>query len=144
MPPIFEIMQEDTVLLAGCVLLDDYDRILLLHRNLGDTGLWELPGGKVEEDEIPEVAAVREMREELGVDVRLVRALGNEAFEHEGVTYMFYWYLGVIENGEPRAMEGLHDDAEYVEVEDLPSMALSAGMEVLHHKLLSGEVTLEQ
>ena len=137
-------MEEEPVLLAGCVILDDYGRVLLLHRNLGDTGLWELPGGKMEEDEQPEEAAVREVREELGVDVRLIRALGNEAFEHENRLYRFFWFLAVIEKGEPLPLEALHDDADYIEVEDMPSMALSANMEVLSNKILSGDVTLEQ
>jgi 8-oxo-dGTP diphosphatase len=137
-------MQDEQVLLAGCVLLDDYGRFLLLHRDLGTTGLWELPGGKVEEEELPEQAAVREIREELGVDVRLTKALGNDAFEYEGTTYMFYWFQGEIVRGEPEAVEAIHDDFDYIEFEDMPSMALSAGMEVLHNKILAGEVELTQ
>jgi mutator protein MutT len=134
-------MEQMTV--AGCVLTDDYGRILLLHRKLTDSGLWYLPGGKVEEDELPESAAVRECREELGVKVRLRRSLANEAFEHEGTEYMFYWFLAEIVKGEPKITEPeLFDDLDYIEFEDMPSLALSAASEILHHKILSGEVDL--
>ena len=134
-------MEQITV--SGCVLVDDYGRILLLHRKLTDSGLWYLPGGKVEEDELPESAAVREAREELGVDVRLRRSLGSEAFEHEGTHYLFYWFLAEIVRGEPKLAEPeLFDDLDFVEFEDMPSLALSAGSEILHHKILNGDVDL--
>ena len=134
---------EEQVHVAGCVLLDDYGRILLLHRNFGETGLWYLPGGKLEEEETPEAAAVREISEELGVSVRLARKLGEEAFEHEDTAYIFYWYLAEVIGGELHIAEPeLFDDLDYVEIEDLASLALSAGTEIIHHKLVSGEVDL--
>jgi 8-oxo-dGTP diphosphatase len=133
----------DIITVAGCVLLDDYGRILLLHRKLTDSGLWYLPGGKVEEEELPESAAVRESREELGVDVRLRHLLASEAFEHEETEYLFYWFLAEIVEGEPTITQPeLFDDLDYIEFEDMPSLALSAASEILHHKILSGEVDL--
>ena len=42
-------------------------------------GRWELPGGKVEPGETPDAAIVRELREELGVEVRVVGWLAGEA-----------------------------------------------------------------
>jgi 8-oxo-dGTP diphosphatase len=133
----------EQIQVAGCVLVDDYGRILLLHRKLTDSGLWYLPGGKVEEGELPESAAVRESHEELGVEVRLRRLLANEAFEHEETEYMFYWFLAEIVQGEPKITEPeLFDDLDYIEFEDMPSLALSAASEILHNKIVTGEVDL--
>ncbi|MDB5170173.1 MAG: hydrolase [Candidatus Saccharibacteria bacterium] len=136
-------MDEDYVLLAGCIIVDDYGRMLLLHRSTDDYSHWELPGGKVEADELPEATAIREIREELGVDVRLTKALGSEVFEDNDRVFKFYWFQAVIARGTVRVMEeALFDDYDYIELEDLPSIALSANMLVLEQKLLSGAVVL--
>ena len=60
-----------TLLLVAAVALIDRDgRVLLAQRPAGKemAGLWEFPGGKVEEGETPEAALMRELREELGIE----------------------------------------------------------------------------
>lgn len=66
----------DTRLAAYAVLIDDQDRILLALWNEGETPQWTMPGGGVEYDETPDEGCVRELREETGYDVELVRLLG--------------------------------------------------------------------
>jgi 8-oxo-dGTP diphosphatase len=60
------------ILLVVAVALIDVDgRVLLAQRPAGKSmeGLWEFPGGKVDDGETPEAALIRELREELGIDV---------------------------------------------------------------------------
>jgi len=59
------------VLVSACALVDLEGRVLLAQRPEGKSmaGLWEFPGGKVEPGEAPEVALIRELREELEIDV---------------------------------------------------------------------------
>jgi len=59
------------VLVAACALIDADGRVLLAERPAGKpmAGLWEFPGGKVEQDERPEETLIRELKEELGIVV---------------------------------------------------------------------------
>jgi 8-oxo-dGTP diphosphatase len=59
------------VLVAACALVDADGRVLLAERPAGKTmaGLWEFPGGKVETGERPEQTLIRELKEELGIDI---------------------------------------------------------------------------
>ena len=59
------------VLVVAVALVDADNRVLLAQRPPGKSmaGLWEFPGGKVGDNESPEVALCRELNEELGIDV---------------------------------------------------------------------------
>lgn len=58
------------VLVSAVALIDADGRVLLAQRPAGKSmaGLWEFPGGKVEPDETPEAALIRELQEELGIN----------------------------------------------------------------------------
>ena len=60
------------LLVAACALVDPDRRVLIAQRPEGKqfAGLWEFPGGKVEDGETPEEALIRELREELGIETR--------------------------------------------------------------------------
>ncbi|GBR43856.1 bifunctional GNAT family N-acetyltransferase/(deoxy)nucleoside triphosphate pyrophosphohydrolase [Neokomagataea thailandica] len=61
-----------TLLVVAAALINQDEQILLARRPEGKplAGLWEFPGGKVETDESPERALIREMEEELGIDLK--------------------------------------------------------------------------
>ena len=64
-------MPNRITLVVACALVDADNRVLIAKRPLGRhmAGLWEFPGGKIEPGERPEDALIRELAEELGIDV---------------------------------------------------------------------------
>jgi 8-oxo-dGTP diphosphatase len=60
------------LLVAAVALIDRDNRVLISQRPRGKPleGLWEFPGGKLNADEGPELALIRELREELGIEVK--------------------------------------------------------------------------
>ena len=64
-------MPKPITLVVACALVDEDNRVLIAKRPEGRHmgGLWEFPGGKVDDGELPEDALIRELAEELGIDV---------------------------------------------------------------------------
>lgn len=82
-----------TVIVAAAVVIKD-GRILLTRR-LADAhlgGSWEFPGGKVEDGEDPEVAVVRECREECAIDIEVgsILDVAFHRYERKDVLLLFY------------------------------------------------------
>jgi 8-oxo-dGTP diphosphatase len=106
--------------LAGCVIYDEEGKLLVLHRNTPNLVQWELPGGKIEEGEEAANAAVREISEELLIDVEIIRKLGHASFEGLSTTWNYTWFEATIIDGVPVVGEPSKFDAVgYVAKEDL-------------------------
>ena len=81
-----------TVVAAAVVIRDG--RVLLTRRMEGQhlAGLWEFPGGKLEEGEAPEAAVVRECAEECGIEVEVIDVLDvtHHSYPEKEVLLLFY------------------------------------------------------
>ncbi|MES2971613.1 MAG: NUDIX hydrolase [Patescibacteria group bacterium] len=108
------------VRLAGCVIIDAKARLLLLHRNTAAHKHWEIPGGKIEKGESATDAAVRELTEELGVKVKIVKRLGSKDFKDGGKKFDYTWFSAEIIEGTPTILEPeLFDDVRYFSGQEL-------------------------
>ncbi len=118
--------------LSGAILLDKDNKILLMHRNTKDLKQWELPGGKLEKNELPEQAVVRELKEELNIKVQIIKYIGFKEFEDNGIILKYHWYKCKIVSGISELMEEKFDNIKYFSKNELlKSKELSSNMRVL-------------
>ncbi len=99
-----------TVFVVAVALVDDDNRILIAQRPEGKSmaGLWEFPGGKVEPDESPEAALIRELKEELSIDVTeaCLAPFTFASHAYEKFHLMMPLYVCRRWSGTPKGLEG--------------------------------------
>lgn len=69
-----------------CALIELDGKILLAQRSasMRHPGLWEFPGGKLEGSESPEQCLLREIKEELGIEIAIIQSLPRHEFQYPG------------------------------------------------------------
>ncbi|WP_439271198.1 8-oxo-dGTP diphosphatase MutT [Pseudochrobactrum sp. HB0163] len=121
------------VLVAACALIDADGRILLAQRPEGKNlaGLWEFPGGKVENGETPEDALIRELQEELGITTRhaCLAPLTFASYTYEKFHLLMPLYVCRRFEGIARSMEG--QALKWVRPQDLRSYPMPPADEPL-------------
>jgi 8-oxo-dGTP diphosphatase len=81
---------------------------------------WEFPGGKIGQGETPEACLVREVREELALEIEAGRALTPRTHAYADFTVTLYPFLCTIRSGTITLHE--HADAVWLRPSDLPSL----------------------
>lgn len=123
------------LLVAAAVVLRDGE-VLLTRRMKGVhlADLWEFPGGKLEPGEAPEDAVVRECREEIGVEVRVVDILDVTFHRYPGKDVLLLFYECTLESGTIQHL-GVADHA-WVEPQALAQYPLPPADENVVRKLV--------
>lgn len=99
---------KEQVHVAAAALFNERGEVLIAqrHDHVHQGGLWEFPGGKVTGDEPVEQALERELREELGVEVRTARPLIRVAHDYPERSVLLEVWRVLEWRGEPRGLEG--------------------------------------
>ncbi|MBU1662505.1 MAG: NUDIX domain-containing protein, partial [Chloroflexi bacterium] len=106
------------------IIFDKHNRVLLCHRR--DLDVWNLPGGRVESGELPTEAAVRETREETGLDIEIERLVGVYAKPYEDDIVLVF--TGKIVGGKLTPTDEA-DECRYFAFRDFPANTIPKHVE---------------
>jgi 8-oxo-dGTP diphosphatase len=95
---------------ATSAVIMDQDKVLIAKR--GKDEFWEFPGGKIDEGETPADCVVREMKEELNVDIKIEKFLGMIEGVYRGTPMQVYAFLAVVNGGTLRL--NVHKDVKWL------------------------------
>ncbi|MCB1591420.1 MAG: (deoxy)nucleoside triphosphate pyrophosphohydrolase [Alphaproteobacteria bacterium] len=97
------------ILVSAVALVDGQGRVLIAQRPEGKSmaGLWEFPGGKVQDGETPEFALMRELEEELGIETRecCFSPIGFTSHSYDDFHLLMPLFVCRIWRGEPQSLE---------------------------------------
>ncbi|MCS7183378.1 MAG: (deoxy)nucleoside triphosphate pyrophosphohydrolase [Thermoanaerobaculum sp.] len=125
-------------LVVAAIVAGQDGRFLLARRlpgaHLG--GLWEFPGGGVEDGELPEEALVRELREELGVEIRVLGPRTFAFYREANRDLLLLFYDAELIRGEPQGLLG--QEVGWFSAEELAHLPLPPADDSLVRDLLRG------
>ncbi|MGB5946858.1 (deoxy)nucleoside triphosphate pyrophosphohydrolase [Paenisporosarcina sp.] len=92
---------------VAAVIHNEHKEILCALRSpaMALPNLWEFPGGKIEKGESHEIALIREIQEELNIEIEVGENVEDTYFEYENFTIQLTSYFASIKSGEMKATE---------------------------------------
>ena len=102
---------------AGVIKKNDLYFVAKRNRNKHLGLKWEFPGGKVKKDEKQEDALKREIKEELGIDVIILKKIALKVYNDHKINIILHYYLCEFRYGEIKLYE--HEDSEWLKKEEI-------------------------
>ena len=105
---------------ATAAVIVNEDKFLIAQR--AKDGFWEFPGGKIDNGETPAECVVREMKEELNVDIKIEKFLGSIEGVYRGADMQVYAFLAVLNGGTIKL--NVHKDAKWLSLPEIRNYPL--------------------
>ncbi|WP_027416290.1 (deoxy)nucleoside triphosphate pyrophosphohydrolase [Aneurinibacillus terranovensis] len=107
---------------VGAVIINRHGEVLcaLRSQRMPLPGMWEFPGGKIEEGENPQQALKREIKEELDIDIKVGELVSDSVYEYPDTAIHLMTYYASIVSGEPNVRE--HEKVVWLARKDLSSL----------------------
>lgn len=111
-------MTKKQIKVVGAAIIKD-NKVLAMQRSETMTlpGMWEFPGGKIEANETEEKALIREIKEELNVDIEILDYINETSYDYDFGTVSLKVYTGQIISGQLTLEE--HSAGKWLEAKDL-------------------------
>lgn len=121
-----------------CYLIED-EKIVVTKYNEPNkkAGYYEIPGGKIEDGELPEETAIREMKEETGMIVKELKNKGNLTIEYPDRIFEFVVFLTNKYEGKPQQFE--ENKSEWIKINELLNEdKILASIRILEKEYIKG------
>lgn len=107
------------VIRVVCAIIVKEGKLFVAQRDYGEfKGLYEFPGGKIEERETPSEAIKREIKEELETDIEVIKFLFNERYEYSAFILDMDCFLSKPIKGNLNIEKGIHSDEKWISKEE--------------------------
>ena len=110
---------EQIKVVAGLILQND--KLLICQRpNFKDHPLkWEFPGGKIKNDETNEEALIREINEELSINILNYEELISYNFNYKDLNKRVFIYFYLVNNFSGKVLNNFHKELKWIEIKDI-------------------------
>jgi len=113
-------MNNHTVVAVGVAIINKNGEVLIAKRTPDKPmpNIWEFPGGKLEVDETLEECGIREIKEELELDIAMDKYLGYEDLKYEGKDFCLHLYTAYLKDEVQELRLNEHTEAKWVAFAD--------------------------
>ena len=105
-----------------CAIIEFVDKVIVVQRStkMNLPLKWEFPGGKIEDGEQEEASIIREIKEELNLDIEISKKLSSTKFDYPNISIELIPFIAKQVGGEIRLSE--HIDFKYLKKDELLSL----------------------
>ncbi len=110
---------------VAAILENQKGQVLIAKRKKGKKlgGYWEFPGGKIEKGESPEKSLIRELKEEMNLEIEVGNFVGENIHYYDEVAIRLLAYKGKITGGDIKLVD--HEECAWVDLQDLREVELA-------------------